>query len=217
MFPAQTEFVPAASAQTSLFIPGFDPQPISAAIIGVGSDGRTTWQLQPGVTSGSLEDIGLIGTGQYAPFVISKIEIDYSISATLIAGPNDVKVILDSDGLVLNEDCSINGNIADCTVVAVVDGTTTTDTAQETIAPFEIQPGSVATSGGTQATPAPSSGASVSGSLSGSQASSTPSGGASQTSAPVPTGSQANNNNGVKLGFSSLFWVAGGLSLLFWV
>ncbi|KAK7693920.1 hypothetical protein QCA50_003494 [Cerrena zonata] len=184
-----------AVAQTSLYIPGFDPQPISAGIIGVGSDGRTTWQLQPGVTSGSFDDIGLIGT------------------ATLVAGPNDVKVIIDSNGLVLNEDCAINGNIADCTVVAVVDGTTTTDTAQDTVSPFEIQPGSVATSAGSQATPAPSSGASTSGSSGSSQAGSTPSGGASQTSVAVPSSTQGNNNGGVGLGVSSLFWAVGGLSI----
>lgn len=53
----------AAVAQTSLFIPGFDPQPISASVAGVGPDGRTTWVLQPGVKSGSFDDIGFVGTG----------------------------------------------------------------------------------------------------------------------------------------------------------
>lgn len=53
------------AAQTSLYIPGFDPQPVSANVLGVGSDGRTTWQIQPGQPSGTLSDVGFIGTGEH--------------------------------------------------------------------------------------------------------------------------------------------------------
>ena len=207
-------------AQTSLFIPGFDAQPVSANIIGVGSDARTTWELKPGVTSGSFDDSGFVGTGQCVTRMTMpavQFRANQLTIATLIAGPNDVKVILDDpSGLSLNENCGINGNIADCTVVAVAEGSTTTVTVQETISAFEIQPGSAATSGATKSTAAPSSGASASGSGT-SQAGSTPSGGASQTSAPVPTNTQGNNNAGVKLGASSFFLISGGLTALLWL
>ncbi|CAL1705476.1 unnamed protein product [Somion occarium] len=187
-------------AQTSLYIPGFDPQPISANEVGVGEDGRTTWQLQPGVTSGSFDDFGLIGT------------------ATLIQGPNDIQVIYNGAGLDLNENCAINGNLADCTVVAAVDGTTSTDFVTETVAPFEIQGGPALTSGGSvpSVTSSPTSGVPSGTSASGgSQAGSTPSGGASQTSAP-PAGNTApgDNSGAVKMGMSYLVWVASGVALL---
>lgn len=57
-------FCEVVTAQKSLFIPGFDPQPISADVAGVDQEGRTTWILQPGVFSGSFDDSGFIGTGE---------------------------------------------------------------------------------------------------------------------------------------------------------
>ncbi|KAE9409616.1 hypothetical protein BT96DRAFT_984673 [Gymnopus androsaceus JB14] len=45
---------------TSLFIPGFDPQPISADILGVDSSGHTTWALQAG--SANEDGGGFVGT-----------------------------------------------------------------------------------------------------------------------------------------------------------
>ncbi|KIY52220.1 hypothetical protein FISHEDRAFT_70164 [Fistulina hepatica ATCC 64428] len=50
-------------AQTSLYIPDFDPQPVSVSVIGVDSQGRTTYQLQPGVVTNSDEGQGFDGTG----------------------------------------------------------------------------------------------------------------------------------------------------------
>jgi hypothetical protein len=52
-----------AAAQTALFVPGFDPQPISADIIGVGTDGRTTYLLHPGTATGT-EDVPAPYTGK---------------------------------------------------------------------------------------------------------------------------------------------------------
>ncbi len=52
-----------AWGQTSLYIPGFDPQPVTANELGVGADGETTWLIAPGVTSGSFEDSGFFGPG----------------------------------------------------------------------------------------------------------------------------------------------------------
>lgn len=60
-------------AQTSLYIPGFDPQPISANVVGVGSDGRTTWALQKGQADAT-------DTKSYA---------DFHGTATLVEGPKD--------------------------------------------------------------------------------------------------------------------------------
>ncbi|KZT54172.1 hypothetical protein CALCODRAFT_485767 [Calocera cornea HHB12733] len=40
-------------AQLSLYIPDTDPQPLSAVELGVGNDGRTTWEILPGEPTGS--------------------------------------------------------------------------------------------------------------------------------------------------------------------
>jgi hypothetical protein len=59
-----------AQRSTSLYIPGFDPQPVSADVIGVGSDGRTTWALHKGKTdptdTSSYPDF--VGTGKLRQF-----------------------------------------------------------------------------------------------------------------------------------------------------
>jgi len=47
---------------SSLYIPGFDPQPINVQPIGVGSDGRTTYVLGPGVAT-NTDDTPLPATG----------------------------------------------------------------------------------------------------------------------------------------------------------
>ncbi|KAF9479268.1 hypothetical protein BDN70DRAFT_784243, partial [Pholiota conissans] len=44
-------------AVTSLYIPGFDPQPVSADVIGVDGAGRTTWAIHRGSATGT--DTGL--------------------------------------------------------------------------------------------------------------------------------------------------------------
>ncbi|TCD67298.1 hypothetical protein EIP91_000321 [Steccherinum ochraceum] len=121
-----------AVAQTSLYIPGFDPQPVSANMLGVGSDGRTTWQIAPGTASGSLSDNGFVGT------------------ATLIEGPNDAQLFLSNDLEFISESCTINNGLADCTVVAAIQGTSTTDSVQETASPFPVQVGSQAATTPTQ-------------------------------------------------------------------
>lgn len=65
MLTAQTCLHIAALAQTSLFIPGFDPQPISADILGVDAQGRTTWALHKGAPTDTFDDSGFVGTGEY--------------------------------------------------------------------------------------------------------------------------------------------------------
>lgn len=189
-------------AQTSLYIPGFDPQPISVNQLGVGSDGRTTWELQPGVTSGSFDDIGFAGT------------------ATLVEGPSDAHLIwtYPAGGLGIDESCVINGGIAVCTVAAASGNTVVTDIETESAVPFEVQGGSAvgSASGGSSpavSTPAPSS---PSVSPSGSsvvQAPSRSSGSpvASQTSGgnPSPSGTGSSNGAVAVVRMPSLSFVGG--------
>ncbi|PSR77594.1 hypothetical protein PHLCEN_2v7784 [Hermanssonia centrifuga] len=124
-----------AWGQTSLYIPGFDPQPVTANELGVGADGETTWLIAPGVTSGSFEDSGFFGP------------------ATLIAGPTQAEIIYDDpSGYRIQENCGINGDTAECTALLVTGTYTSTYITEETVVPFEVQAGSSV---------APSDGASV--------------------------------------------------------
>ncbi|KAF9053127.1 hypothetical protein BJ165DRAFT_1400467 [Panaeolus papilionaceus] len=54
-----------SQTSTSLYIPGFDPQPVSANVAGIGADGATTWILHQGsrdpTDTSSYADF--IGTG----------------------------------------------------------------------------------------------------------------------------------------------------------
>ncbi|KAF8589203.1 hypothetical protein K439DRAFT_1405270 [Ramaria rubella] len=162
------------AADVSLYIPGADVQPISAGLLGVGSDGQTTWQLQQGSATGTFtdpDDFGFPGT------------------ATLIEGPNDAFLTLavadPTDGtLAAGYSCSISGSIANCNVVASEDGSLTTLTDTETVAPFLVQGGSTTTGAG--ASSGPSSTAS-----SGSPAQTNISGQATAGSTPAPSGPQS--------------------------
>ncbi|KAI0759484.1 hypothetical protein BC629DRAFT_1295420, partial [Irpex lacteus] len=125
----------------SLWIPGFDPQPVTViSELGVGSAGETTYLIAPGVSSGSFDDAGFVG------------------QATLINGPKTAQIIYDNENLsiALNEACAINGNVADCTLSASVQGQATAGPVQETVAPFEVQGSLGDGSPGSAATPTPS-------------------------------------------------------------
>lgn len=54
---------PGVHANTSLFIPGFDPQPLSVGDLGTDGQGRTTWEIVPGSVSGTFDEAAFIGTG----------------------------------------------------------------------------------------------------------------------------------------------------------
>lgn len=131
-----------AADVTSLYIPGFDPQPVTANELGAGSDGYTTYVIAPGVTSGTLDDYGFYGP------------------ATLVVGASAAAVTyIDPDlGISVEENCQISGGLAVCNdVVAApssdgVDGYTMTATITETVAPFPIQIG-----GATSINPSPTS------------------------------------------------------------
>jgi len=59
-----------AQAQTTLFLPGFDPQPLSVDVAGVDAQGRTTYILQTGALTDTNQDYGFIGTGSLETFVL---------------------------------------------------------------------------------------------------------------------------------------------------
>ncbi|THU81505.1 hypothetical protein K435DRAFT_809017 [Dendrothele bispora CBS 962.96] len=137
-----------AAAQVSLYVPGFDPQPLSAVAVGVDGQGRTTWELSPGSITNSDQDIGLIGT------------------ATLVEGSQDAQLTYANTdlSLTLGVACTFSGDQAICTAAA--DGTTVTES--ETISQFVVQavttgisspsstPGASHTTGTSGSSPAPS-------------------------------------------------------------
>ncbi|KAJ3989423.1 hypothetical protein F5890DRAFT_1252343 [Lentinula detonsa] len=134
---------------TSLYIPGFDDQPISADIVGVDSSGHTTWDLQPGsVTDDS--DGGFVGT------------------VTLVEGADGAHLTYAdaSLSLTLGYDCTFSSGQAICSG-ADNDGVTFTET--ETISSFAVALGT-ATVAGASATGTSSGTSQVSGSESGSAA-----------------------------------------------
>jgi hypothetical protein len=52
------------AAQTSLYVPGFDPQEISISVGGTDAEGRTTYILAPGQATGTDDDNIFPGTGK---------------------------------------------------------------------------------------------------------------------------------------------------------
>ncbi|KAH9900954.1 hypothetical protein C8Q73DRAFT_786370 [Cubamyces lactineus] len=190
-------------AQTSLYIPGFDPQAITADVEGVDAQGRTTWRIGPGVTSGTYEDpAGIIG------------------SATLVADATEAHLIWENSqvSMTLSEDCAIANGLAVCGVVADVDGTAQSMTATETVSAFEVQ-------GATGAAPtntAASAGSSDAGSQTGSDSgSSAPTAGSGVSTGPSQTGTSTgasptntSQDNGVGRVQSSLLASVGVVGLV---
>ena len=126
--------------------------------------------------------------------------------ATLVLGPTDAHLVYDdpANSLFLSEDCGINGAVADCTVLASVDGSAMTYLATETATGFEIQG---------NATPAPSA------TGNGASAASTPTAGGSATDSPgaAPTGSGNNNGAGRMTASAALPVVFAGLVSAFFL
>ncbi|KAI8989817.1 hypothetical protein BD414DRAFT_485265 [Trametes punicea] len=200
-----------AAAQTSLYIPGFDPQPITADIEGVDAQGRTTWRIGPGVTSGTFDqDAGIEG------------------SVTLIADATEAQIIWANAAasMTLSESCAIANGIALCSGFAAAAGTGESFVATETASPFEVQGNTDAVPTGSATTESVSepgtatsgaateTGASSSTPTAGSGLSSGPSATSASTSAN-PTGTTQGNGVG-KVKSSSLvsFGVVGLVSVL---
>ncbi|KAF5369171.1 hypothetical protein D9615_009986 [Tricholomella constricta] len=116
-------FAGSAFAQTSLYIPGADPQPLIADILGVDEQGRTTWAVHQGVLTDAAEG-GLPGT------------------ATLVEGPNDMSFTYVPPGgaFTLGRECSFSGDLAICS--ATFSGELVT--ATETIERIAVQIGTTA-------------------------------------------------------------------------
>ena len=55
----------AQESLTSLYIPGFDPQPLSAVPLGVDAEGKTTYEIRPGSLTGTFSESPFFGTGMY--------------------------------------------------------------------------------------------------------------------------------------------------------
>ena len=108
----------ALAAEVSLYVPGFDPQPLTAVRAGV-EDGQTTWLLAAGVASGDLDDSGLIGT------------------ATLVQGANRASLTyVPPDGsFTMGIDCTLDNGAAVC---VGAEGTNVA-TVTEVPTPFAVQ------------------------------------------------------------------------------
>jgi len=116
-------FAASALAQTSLYIPGLDSQPLIADILGVDGQGRTTWALHQGVLT-NPSDGGFPGT------------------ATLVEGAKDASFTYAPPGGVFTVglECSLSGALAICSATA--SGETVTET--ETASRFLVQAGTTA-------------------------------------------------------------------------
>lgn len=57
-----TEFLD-VSAETVLYVPGFEEQPLSLSELGVGADGRTTYEILPGAPTGTFTAAAFSGSG----------------------------------------------------------------------------------------------------------------------------------------------------------
>ncbi|EIW84727.1 hypothetical protein CONPUDRAFT_149596 [Coniophora puteana RWD-64-598 SS2] len=138
------------AADMSLYIPGFDPQPLSVSIIGAGSDGRTTYQVVPGAQTGAWasEDIGFVGTGKpiaphqtlHPPHRSNLVLISFESprTGTLVEGSDYASFRADEPelSLTLVEACHFAGGSATCT--AAIPGQTTI-VEVEAASPFLVQ------------------------------------------------------------------------------
>ncbi|KAI0672818.1 hypothetical protein C8Q78DRAFT_1021536 [Trametes maxima] len=170
-----------AAAQTSLFIPGFDPQAITADIEGVDAQGRTTYRIGPGATSGTFDDpAGIVG------------------SATLVADATEAHLVWDypAGSISMSEGCVIaTDGVAVCSAVVSAEGTLQSAIVTETVAPFLVQGGSgtavpTAASGASASDAAPTSGPGATAKPSNSR----PTGTGSSASATATNGTDSKNN-----------------------
>ncbi|KAE9409611.1 hypothetical protein BT96DRAFT_969982 [Gymnopus androsaceus JB14] len=136
----------AIAQSTSLYIPGFDPQPISADIAGVDSNGHTTWVLQAASVTGDDDSGGFDG------------------KVTLVEGSNDAHLTFVDPALslTLGYDCTFSSGQALCSGVAG-DGDTSIVTETETISSFAVELGTSTAATGSASTSVPGTGSSRSG------------------------------------------------------
>ncbi|KAJ8088222.1 hypothetical protein AAF712_005897 [Marasmius tenuissimus] len=114
-----------AAAQTSLWVPGFDEQALSADVIGVDTaKGRTTYRIQRGASTAANDD-----------------ESGFTGTFTLVEGSDYASYNLAQGQVSMTMDCSISGSLGLC---SGLDGSTVV-TATETVSRFLVQGGSTAT------------------------------------------------------------------------
>ncbi|KAF8580712.1 hypothetical protein K439DRAFT_1662643 [Ramaria rubella] len=195
-------FALSVNADTSLWIPGVDgEQPLSAGLLGVGTDRRTTWQLQQGSPTGTFTDPADFG---------------FPGTATLVEGPNDAFFTLSVDDpaegtLALGFSCTVSSSIAVCLGQAAGSGVgpgTTTET--QTVSPFLVQGGgtvsgpAVTTAAGGPAQPSGSSSQAGSSSSQASAGSTRAPSPAQPTTSPTNTQKNVAQTNHVAGGFIGL-------------
>ncbi|OSD03705.1 hypothetical protein PYCCODRAFT_1434096 [Trametes coccinea BRFM310] len=192
-----------ARAATSLYIPFFDPDPVTAVVEGVDDTGHTTWRLGPGVPSGTLTK-----------------DSDLFTSATLVADATSAHLVENDSSLsfAITVDCGISGGIAVCTDVGSEAGFVSTTTATETASAFEVQVGSATgTPSGTATTTtgsATQSTASTSGASAGSGSGSTPTATNTGTSSSPPSPTQGAGNGAGRLVASAVGYATVPLLIL---
>ncbi|KAF5369179.1 hypothetical protein D9615_009987 [Tricholomella constricta] len=117
----------AAEAQmtTSLYIPGFEPQPVSADILGVGGDGRTTWVLRQGKATISTNGHASDRSGTFG-------------TATLVEGPNDASLTYANSvaSFTIGQACTFSEGFAICTLVG--GGSTAVQTEMTSHVPVQV-------------------------------------------------------------------------------
>jgi len=129
---------PFAVADTSLYIPGFNEQPVSVSNIGVDSNGRTTWLMVPGKPTGAVQPLPL------------------SLTATMIQGPSDAVVHASFPQIEVSLSCALNSGMADCLGQVQQPGMTITTSVREPIKPYLVQGGGSGGGSPPSPTPAPS-------------------------------------------------------------
>ncbi|KAG7092914.1 hypothetical protein E1B28_009219 [Marasmius oreades] len=127
-----------AVGQTSLWIPGFDEQALSADVVGVDTaQGRTTYQIQRGASTAPTDD-----------------ESGFTGTFTLVEGADYASYSYVQDGVSLVVACSISGSLGLC---SGSDGSTTV-TETETVQPFLVQGGKTLANTAPTGTPATNTG-----------------------------------------------------------
>ncbi|KAF9653877.1 hypothetical protein BDM02DRAFT_3182321 [Thelephora ganbajun] len=121
-------------ADTSLYIPGFEEQPVSVTVVGLGPDGHTTWRIVPGKPTGNV---------QPAPF---------PATATMVQGPSDAVVYASFPGFEVSLTRAINSGLANCVGQIDENSMTITTSFQESVKPYLVQGGG---SGGSSPSPTP--------------------------------------------------------------
>ncbi|KII92960.1 hypothetical protein PLICRDRAFT_696217 [Plicaturopsis crispa FD-325 SS-3] len=170
-----------STAQVSLYIPGFDEQPLSVNVLGVGSDGQTTYEILPGTATGTFDEVPFFGT------------------ATLVEGATAASLTMNipEATLSLGFNCGIANGLAVCTAVA---GSTTTDVETETVSSFIVQggatvSGSASSTGATATATATASGGSTATTAGASGFSTTKGTASSGSASPTSSGAAATSSS----------------------